>query len=68
VLLVDYSIVINNVEDDFGYRFHVSRNMLLVDCRVISGLLDERTKTMVSLVNLDMAWGTLVPRGNLDVS
>jgi hypothetical protein len=35
--------------------------MLLVDCRVISGLLDEGTKTLVSRGKVDMSWGKLVP-------
>jgi hypothetical protein len=61
VLPVDSSIVINNLADDLSYRWHGSSSMLLVDCRVISGLLDEGTKTLVSQGNLDMSWGTLVP-------
>jgi hypothetical protein len=61
VLLVDCSIVIKNVVDDLSYRWHGSSSMLLVDCKVISGLLDEGTKTLVSRRNLDLAWGTLVP-------
>jgi hypothetical protein len=61
VLLVDCSIVIKNVADDLSYRWHGSSSMLLVDCKVISGLLDEGTKTLVSRRNLDMSWGTLVP-------
>jgi hypothetical protein len=48
VLLVDCSIVIKNVADDLSYRWHGSRSILLVDCRVINGLLDEGTKSLVS--------------------
>jgi hypothetical protein len=61
VLLVDCSIVIKNVADNLSYLWHGSSSMLLVDCRVFSGLLDEDTKTLVSRGNLDMSWGTLVP-------
>jgi hypothetical protein len=61
VLLVDCNIVIKNVVDDLSYQWHGSSSMLLVDCIVISGLLDEGTKTLVSRGNLDMSWGTLVP-------
>jgi hypothetical protein len=60
VLLVDCNIVIKNVANDLSYRWHGSSSML-VDCRVINGLLDEGTKTLVSRGNLDMSWGTLVP-------
>jgi hypothetical protein len=48
VLLVDCNIVINNVANDLSYWWHGSSNMLLVDCRVINGLLDEGTKKSVS--------------------
>jgi hypothetical protein len=48
VLLVDCNIVIKNVVDDLSYRWHGSSSMLLVDCIVISGLLYEGTKTLVS--------------------
>ena len=48
VLLVDCNIVIKNVVDDLSYRWHGTSSMLLVDFKVISGLLDEGTKTLVS--------------------
>jgi hypothetical protein len=48
VLLVNCNIIIKNVVDDLSYRWHGSSSMLLVDCIVISGLLDEGTKTLVS--------------------
>jgi hypothetical protein len=48
VLLVNYNIIIKNVVDDLSYRWHDSSSMLLVDCIVINGLLDEGTKTLVS--------------------
>jgi hypothetical protein len=41
VLLVDCSIVIKTVADDLSYRWHGSSSVLLVDYRVVSGLLDE---------------------------
>ena len=49
--------------DDLSYRWHGSSSMLLVDFIVISGLLDEGTKILVSRGNLDMSWGTLVHEG-----
>jgi hypothetical protein len=61
VLLVDCNIVIKNVVDDLSYRWHGTSSMLLVDCIVINGLLDEGTKTFVSRGKFDMSWGTLVP-------
>jgi hypothetical protein len=39
--MVDCSIVIKTVADDLSYRWYGSSNIILVDCRVVSGLLDE---------------------------
>jgi hypothetical protein len=41
VLLVDHNIVMETMTDDLSYRWHGSSYVLLVDCRVVSGLLDE---------------------------
>jgi hypothetical protein len=41
VLLIDCIIVIETMEYYSSYRWHGSSNVLLVDCRVVNGLLDE---------------------------
>jgi hypothetical protein len=34
-------LIVEIVTDDLSYRWHGSSCVLLVDCRVVSGLLDE---------------------------
>jgi hypothetical protein len=41
VLLVDRNIVMDIMMGDLRYRWHGSSSVLLVDCRVVNGLLDE---------------------------
>jgi hypothetical protein len=41
VVLDDHSIVLETVMDDSSYRWHGSSCVLLVDCRVASGLPEE---------------------------
>jgi hypothetical protein len=39
--MVDCSIFMETVTDDLSYRWHGYSMGLLVDCRVVSGLLEE---------------------------
>jgi hypothetical protein len=41
VQLFDRNIVMETVENDLSYQWHGSSCVLLADCRVVSGLLDE---------------------------
>jgi hypothetical protein len=41
VLLDDCKIVLETVTDELSYRWHGSSCVLLVDCRVVSGLPKE---------------------------
>jgi hypothetical protein len=41
VLLVDCSIVMETVADDLSYQWHGGSLGLPVDCKVVSGLLEE---------------------------
>jgi hypothetical protein len=49
VLLVDRSIVMETVTGDLSYRLHGSSCVLLVDCKVVSGLLKKTSWKDTSL-------------------
>jgi hypothetical protein len=49
VLLDDCSIVLDSMMDDSSYRWHGSSCVLLVDCRVVSGLPEEDIVKYTSL-------------------
>jgi hypothetical protein len=54
VLLDNCSIVLETVTNDLSYRWHGSSCVLLVDCRVVSGLQEEYIVKDISLAKREV--------------